>query len=206
MRSHHILPTIVILLAIATLAGATEEIDLDARPVERVAQETASGNPDDEAGARVLLVALVPAVFLLLAMPFALFLASSAPGLTVRATGYRQNRPIWTFVLGLLDVAAFLALATALAAIHPWTGIVTLLIAAGLVSAAVVGLVGTARGLGDRLLALGDLPVSDLRRLCWGWLLLAGIPLLPVLGALVLLYLAFGAIGAGHLAWHGRGK
>jgi hypothetical protein len=108
-----------------------------------------------------------------------------------------------TFLLGLGDAIGLLAIGAVLAAVHPALAIVTLLLAAGLLAVAVIGLVGTARDLGDRLLALGDRPASPLRKLCWGWLLLAGIPLLPVLGALVLLYLAPGAIGAGHLAFHG---
>jgi len=158
---------------------------------------------EDEQGLYGL--ALIPAFLLLVAMPVALYVASLAPGLVERAAACRARRPVVTFLLGLGDTVALLAIGVALAAIHPALGIVTLLIAAALLAAAVVGLVGTARDLGDRLLALGDRPASPLRKLCWGWLLLAGIPLLPILGALVLLYIAPGAVGAGHLAIQGGG-
>jgi len=154
----------------------------------------------------VYALALIPALLLLVAMPVALFVASLAPGLVERAAQYRARRPVVTFLLGLGDTVALIAIGAAMAAIHPGLGVVTLLIAAALLAAAVVGLVGTARDLGDRLLALGERPASPLRKLCWGWLLLAGIPLLPILGALVLLYLAPGAVGAGHLAIQGGGR
>ena len=161
----------------------------------------AAGGKDE--GAALGALALIPALLLLVAMPLALFVASSAPGLVERAAALRSRRPMLTFLIGLSDTVGLLAIGAALAAVHPALGIVTLLLAAALLAIAVIGLVGTARDLGDRLLTLGDRPASPLRKLCWGWLLLAGIPLLPVLGALVLLYLAPGAIGAGHLAFHG---
>ncbi len=202
--ARHALP-ILLILAIGLLAGnaMAEELSPPSPGIDATVEEE-SGSNEDARG--VFALALIPALLLLVAMPVALYVATLAPDLVERAATCRSRRPVVTFLLGLGDTVALLAISAALAAIHPTLGIIALLIAAALLAAAVVGLVGTARDLGDRLLALGDRPASPLRKLCWGWLLLAGIPLLPILGALVLLYLAPGAVGAGHLAIQGGGR
>jgi hypothetical protein len=157
----------------------------------------------EETNAAIVAFALVPAIVLLLALPLALYVASTAPVLVTRSTEVRARRPLWSFLLGLADTVAVVALASAVGA-HPLGGIAVLLLGAAVLACAVIGLVGSARGLGERLLAQGARPASPLRQLVWGWLLLAGLPLLPVLGVLVLLYLGLGAVGAGHLSFHLR--
>jgi hypothetical protein len=150
--------------------------------------------------AGLVLTSLLPAAAMLAALPLAVLAAARLRRHLAPVADKTREFPLRAFLVGLLVALAVLLLASA-SGRSPVFGVPALLALAAAAAAAFLGLVAEARRLGCEV--RGRDPSADGvegASSAVGWLLLAGLPLLPVVGPLVLLYLALRAAGAGILA------
>jgi hypothetical protein len=142
---------------------------------------------------------LVPALVMLAGLPLALLAAARAGGAPAKALGALRASPLASAIVGLLAGLGVILLASAAQGL-PALGLPLLLVAAAVAAAAFVGLVAEARRLGGEL--RGRAPGEDPEggSVALGWLVLAGLPILPVAGPPVWLYLALRGAGASLVA------
>lgn len=134
----------------------------------------------------LLLLALPAAVLFRIRFDFA-----------ARAARTLRARPWATRLLGAADLLLVVLLGGA-AKGHRLLGVVALVLLLLLALLLFVGLAGAATDLGRRLRPAA--PAESAASFALGWLVLAGVPLLPLFGPLVFLWMAAAAVGAPLLA------
>jgi hypothetical protein len=145
--------------------------------------------------ASYLALCAVSAVVLAAMLPAVLFAAASPRAPVPRILSAVRALPLRSFLVGVLAGTAVLLLLAGSKA-SPLLGIPALLVLAVAAVLGFLGLVAEARGLGCAL--RGRDPGAggaEGGSVAVGWLVLAGLPLLPVAGHVVLLYLALRATG-----------
>ena len=138
----------------------------------------------------------LPTGAMLAALPLAILASVRLPGLLRPVLARSTALPLRSFLVGLLAALATLLLLAASKA-SPIFGIAGVLSLAAASAFAFLGLVAEARRLGCEVRGID--PSGDGAgggSLALGWLVLAGLPLLFVVGPLVLLYLALRSTGA----------
>lgn len=139
-------------------------------------------------------------VLLLLALPTALLFRTRFD-YAARAARATEERPWATRLLGAANLLLVVLVAGA-AKSRPALGVAALVLLLLLALLLLAGLSGAAITLGRRLRP--DAPADSAASFALGWLLLAGVPLLPLFGPLCFLWLAAAAAGAPLLGVRGR--
>jgi hypothetical protein len=140
------------------------------------------------------------AALLLASLPLALLVAVRSGGPLARIRETVRRRSLASFAVGILAGLAVLLLLRATGA-SPWFGIPALLALAAMLVLGFLGLVAEARSLGCEI--RGRDPAgggAEGGSVAVGWLVIAGLPLLLLVGPLVVLYLGLRAAGGAVLA------
>jgi hypothetical protein len=149
----------------------------------------------------VLWLGLPWTVLLLLGLPTAIVVHRRFD-LPTRAERTLESRPYVTRLLGAADILLVVLVGSAARA-HPAIGVVALVLLLLLGLLLLVGLSAVAISFARLLRADPDVPDSP-AAFTLGWLLLAGLPLLPILGPLYFLWFAAAAVGAPLLSMRNR--
>jgi hypothetical protein len=141
---------------------------------------------------------VLPCLLLLAGLPLALVAAARAGRALAAVDAAAAASPLGSFLAGLGGAAAILLLlaASSTARVLGLAAVLALGVAA---IVAFLGLAAEARDLGARLRGRPAAGAGG-GSLALGWVVLAGVPLLPVAGPLALLYLGLRAGGAALLA------
>lgn len=147
---------------------------------------------------------LLPFLVMLSALPLALLAAARLRGPLARTAKRLDASPGMSLLVGATCFVLVLVLLLGSGA-SPAIAVPALLCAAATVALALLGLVAEARRLGAELRGREiDPGTAEGGSAAVGWLVLAGLPLLPLAGPLALLYLALRAPGAAVLSVGGR--
>jgi hypothetical protein len=160
----------------------------------------AGGNAEGFYGA----TSVLPVLLMLAALPMALLAAARIPAPLLRMADRLAATPGRSLAVGASAALVTLVLLAGSGS-SPLVAVPALLALAAISVLSILGLVAEARRLGAEV--RGREPVAGAVEggsATVGWLLLAGLPLLPVAGPLVLLYLTLRAAGAAILALSGR--
>jgi hypothetical protein len=138
-------------------------------------------------------------------LPLALLASARADRAAERVEGALRSSPVACSLAGFAGGLAVVLLAAAARGI-PALGLPLLLVATAMAAASFAGLVAEARRLGREVRgrAAGEGPAGG--SVAAGWLVLSGLPLLPVAGTFVFLYLALRGGGAVLVALRARGE
>jgi hypothetical protein len=147
----------------------------------------------------ILALGIPIAIATLAGLPLALLAVARAGTATARIGEVIGASPLAATIVGSGLGAVALVLAAGAPA-NPALGIPALIAVAALALAAFAGLLAEARRLGGELRARDPSETIDAGSTAIGWLVIAGLPLLPLAGPLAWLYLALRGAGASVVA------
>lgn len=186
-------------------ADAPEAAPADSEAIAPAAEPSDAGEAGDahgpgrhpvEGAVWILAACALTALSGLSIFAFLLLLVTVFPGTVAKVREGNEQRPVFAFFLGLVNVLFVTLLVGALSNGGGPGGLLALIILTAFTGVAVLGIASRAQMLGARTLALAERQPNAVTSLSLGWMQIFLIGILPVVGWVLFLYWSVSGIGA----------